>query len=154
MMDTVHTARLTSSLGFMKKLIEFFPFTIREVQTDNGTEWTNVLLVKTSTCKTLFKQHLDDCGIIYHRIRVATPRHNGKVERQHRIEEVYFYSRLRMYGLADGCKQMKIYNKKSDNIWKSYLKYRSPNTVLREYLGANFAFVVSTSFFSFLLTHH
>lgn len=125
-----------SSLDFLKKLIDSFPFPIREVQTDNGTEWTNALLVKKSTHKTLFEQHLDDCGIIYHRIRVATLRHNGKVERQHRIDEARFYSRLRMYSLADGRKQMKVYNKKSNNISISCLQYRSPNAVLQGYLGA------------------
>ena len=45
-----------SSLDFLKKLIEKFPFPIREVQTDNGTEWTNALLVKKSTHKTLFEE--------------------------------------------------------------------------------------------------
>ena len=68
-----------SSLDFLKKLIEKFPFPIREVQTDNGTEWTNALLVKKSSHKTLFEEHLEKCGIKYHRIQVATPRHNGKV---------------------------------------------------------------------------
>ena len=106
------------------------------LQTDNGTEWTTALLTKNPGHKTLFEQYLEEHGIIYHRIRVATPRHNGKVERQHRIDEVRFYSRLRMYGLADGRKQMKTYNKKSNNISKSCLKYRSPNAVLRDYLGA------------------
>lgn len=124
-----------SSLDFLKKLMRFFPFAIREVQTDNGTEWTKALLTKNPHAKTLFEQHLEDCGIIYHRIRVATPRHNGKVERQHRIDEVRFYSRLRMYGLEDGRKQLKAYNKKSNNISKSCLKYRSPNAVLEDYLG-------------------
>lgn len=124
-----------SSLDFLKKVIDFFPFAIREVQTDNGSEWTNALLIKSSKHKTLFEQHLEDCGIIYHRIRVATPRHNGKVERQHRIDEARFYSRLRMYGLEDGRKQLKAYNKKSNNISKSCLKYRSPNAVLADYLG-------------------
>lgn len=124
-----------SSLDFLKKLMKFFPFAIREVQTDNGTEWTKALLTKNPHAKTLFEQHLEDCGIIYHRIRVATPRHNGKVERQHRIDEVRFYSRLRMYGLADGRKQLDVYNKKSNNIAKSCLKYRSPNAVLEDYLG-------------------
>lgn len=125
-----------SSLDFLKKLIEAFPFPIREVQTDNGTEWTSALLAKNPQHKTLFEQYLADCGIIYHRIRVATPRHNGKVERQHRIDEVRFYRRLRMYGLADGRKQIKSYNKKSNNISKSCLKYRSPNAVLQDFLGA------------------
>ena len=91
-----------SSLDFLKKLIEKFPFPIREVQTDNGTEWTNALLVKKATHKTLFEEHLEKCGIKYHRIQVATPRHNGKVERQHRLDEQRFYSKMRMYSLEDG----------------------------------------------------
>ncbi len=28
-----------SLFDFLKKLVEYFPFPIREVQTDNGTEW-------------------------------------------------------------------------------------------------------------------
>lgn len=123
-----------SSLDFLKKLIENFPFPIREIQTDNGTEWTNALLVKKATHKTLFEQHLEECGILYHRIRVATPRHNGKVERQHRLDEARFYSKMRMYSLEDGRKQLAKYNKISNNISKSCLNYRSPNAVLEDYL--------------------
>ena len=36
-----------------------------------------------------------EMGIEYHRIRIATPRHNGKVERQHRIDEQRFYKQIR-----------------------------------------------------------
>lgn len=124
-----------SSLDFLKKLIEKFPFPIREIQTDNGTEWTNALLVKKSTHKTLFEEYLEECGIKYHRIQVATPRHNGKVERQHRLDEQRFYSKMRMYSLEDGRKQLAKYNKISNNISKSCLKYRSPNAVLADYLA-------------------
>ena len=124
-----------SSLDFLKKLIVKFPFPIREVQTDNGTEWTNVLLVKKATHKTLFEEYLEECGIKYHRIRVATPRHNGKVERQHRLDEQRFYSKMRMFSLEDGRKQLAKYNRISNNISKSCLKYRSPNAVLDDYLA-------------------
>ena len=124
-----------SSLDFLKKLIEKFPFPIREVQTDNGTEWTNALLVKKSTHKTLFEEYLEKCGIKYHRIQVATPRHNGKVERQHRLDEQRFYSKMRMFSLEDGRKQLAKYNRISNNISKSCLKYRSPNAVLADYLA-------------------
>lgn len=124
-----------SSLDFLKKLIEYFPFPIREIQTDNGTEWTNALLVKKAEHKTLFEEYLETNGIIYHRIRVATPRHNGKVERQHRLDESRFYSRMRMYNLEDGRKQLARYNKISNNISKSCLNYRSPNAVLNDYLA-------------------
>ncbi len=124
-----------SSLDFLKKLIAYFPFPIREIQTDNGTEWTNALLVKNASHKTLFEQHLEDNEIIYHRIRVATPRHNGKVERQHRLDEARFYRKMRMYSIEDGRKQLKKYNKISNNISKSCLKYRSPKSVLKDYLS-------------------
>lgn len=76
-----------SSKDFLMNLIKAFPFPIREVQTDNGTEWTTALLVKDKTSKTLFEKTLETMDIIYHRIRVATPIHNGKVERQHRTDE-------------------------------------------------------------------
>lgn len=124
-----------SSLDFLKKLIEKFPFPFREVQTDNGTEWTNALLVKKATHKTLFEEYLEECGIKYHRIQVATPRHNGKVERQHRLDEQRFYRKMRMFSLEDGRKQLAKYNKISNNISKSCLKYRSPNAVLADYLA-------------------
>lgn len=124
-----------SSLDFLKKLIVKFPFPIREVQTDNGTEWTNVLLVKKATHKTLFEEYLEECGIKYHRIQVATPRHNGKVERQHRLDEQRFYSKMRMFSLEDGRKQLAKYNRISNNISKSCLKYRSPSAVLADYLA-------------------
>jgi transposase len=124
-----------SSKDFLMKLIKAFPFPIREVQTDNGTEWTTQLLVKDPEKKTLFEKALAEMDIIYHRIRVATPRHNGKVERQHRLDEARFYSKMRMYSLEDGRKQLARYNKLSNNISKSCLKYRSPNAVLEDYLA-------------------
>lgn len=80
-----------SARDFLEKLIRTAPFPIRMIQTDNGTEWTNALLVTQSRHKTLFEEALSDMGILYHRIRIATPRHNGKVERQHRTDELRFY---------------------------------------------------------------
>lgn len=124
-----------SSLDFLKKLIARCPYPIREIQTDNGTEWTNALLVKNATQKTLFEQYLEDSGIKYHRIRVATPRHNGKVERQHRIDEERFYKHMKMYSLEDGRKQLAAYNKKSNNIVKICLGFKTPYQVLQSYLS-------------------
>ena len=124
-----------SSLDFLKKLIQNCPFSIREIQTDNGTEWTKALLTNDPSKKTCFEIHLEECGIRYHRIRVATPRHNGKVERQHRLDGERFYSWMRMYSLADGRKQLAVYNRLSNSIPKCCLGFRSPNTVLKEYLS-------------------
>ena len=68
-----------SAKQFLDELIERAPFPIRMIQTDNGSEFTNALLVVKAAHKTLFEQALSDMDILYKRIRIATPRHNGKV---------------------------------------------------------------------------
>lgn len=123
-----------SSAQFLVNLVKKCPFAIREIQTDNGTEFTNALLQKKCDHKSLFEDLLDKYGIIYHRIRVATPRHNGKVERQHRIDEARFYKKMRMYSLKDGRMQLERYNVRSNDIPKTCLNFHSPNEVLQDYL--------------------
>ncbi|MDO4301438.1 MAG: integrase core domain-containing protein, partial [Clostridia bacterium] len=74
-------------------------------------------------------------GIKYQRIRVAAPRHNGKVERQNRQDEERFYRSMKMYSLEDGRKQLAVYQKKSNNYIKTCLNFQSPNQVVEKYLG-------------------
>ena len=123
-----------SSTDFLVKLVKNCPFLIREVQTDNGAEFTRALLSNDGKLS-LFEEMLEKCGIKYHRIRVATPRHNGKVERQHRTDEKRFYKKMKMYNLDDGRKQLAKYNKKSNNIPKICLGFLTPNEMLDKYLG-------------------
>lgn len=123
-----------SSVEFLKKLIINCPFAIREVQTDNGTEFTRALISNDGELS-LFEKCLKNCNIKYHRIRVATPRHNGKVERQHRTDELRFYKKIRMYNLEDGRQQLAKYNTKSNNIPKICLGFLTPNEVLEKYLA-------------------
>ena len=113
----------SSSVDFLNKLVLNCPFAIREIQTDNGNEWTRALLSNDGK-PSAFERMLDMYGIIYRRIRVTTPRHNGKVKRQHRIDEKRFYSRIRMFNLADGRKQLAKYNRKSNNIPKICLNLK------------------------------
>ena len=122
-----------SAKDFIMKLAANPHFPIREAQTDNGTEFTNALLVTKAKHKTLFEQALEDMDILYHRIRIATPRHNGKVERQHRTDGERFYSKMRMYDLADGRKQLAVYQAKSNDHIKTCLDFRSPSQVLAVY---------------------
>ena len=124
-----------SSKKFLERLIEKAPFPIREIQTDNGSEFTNRLIITKSKHLTLFEDLLIEMGIIYHRIQIATPRHNGKVERQHRIDEARFYKSLKMYSLEDGRKQLAVYQRRSNNYIKTCLGMKSPNQVLNMYLG-------------------
>ena len=124
-----------SAHDFLVKLVRNAPFPIREIQTDNGTEFTNALLVVKAAHKTLFEEALQEMGILYHRIRIATPRHNGKVERQHRTDTLRFYERLRMYSLEDGRRQLAVYQRKSNGYIMTCLGLRSPNQVLSDYLA-------------------
>lgn len=124
-----------SSRDFLEKLIVHAPFPIREVQTDNGTEFTNRLMVIKSKHLTMFEEALKELGIIYHRIQIATPRHNGKVERQHRTDEARFYRYMRMYNLGDGRKQLEVYQRKSNDHIKTCLGMRTPNQVVKMYQG-------------------
>lgn len=123
-----------NSKDFLIKLLKAFPTPIREIQTDNGSEFTMALKVKNPEHKTMFEQALMMLDIKYHRIRVATPRHNGKVERQHRIDEARFYRKMKMYNLKDGRKQLAKYNIKSNNIPKICLGFLTPNEIMEKYM--------------------
>ena len=116
-------------------MFSYFKFPIREAQTDNGVEFTNALLVVKATHKTLFEQALSDMDIIYHRIQIATPRHNGKVERQHRKDQQRFYRKLKMYNLEDGRQQLKTYQEKAKHYPIITLGFQSPVQVLEKYLA-------------------
>ena len=56
----------------------------------------NHTLTSNHPTPTLFEQALMDAGIEYKRMWIATPRHYGKWERQHREDERQFYKKLRM----------------------------------------------------------
>ena len=122
-----------SAKDFLMKLLAAAPFPIRMIQTDNGTEFTNALLVIKAQHKTLFEEALLEMGILYHRIRIATPRHNGKVERQHRTDELRFYRNMRMYHLKDGRKQLAVYQRKSNNYIMTCLNMRTANQLVALY---------------------
>ena len=124
-----------SSVQFLHQLVKACPFQIKRIQTDNGTEWTKQLIANDPKDLTSFELGLKAYGIEYQRIRVATPRHNGKVERQHRIDQARFYNDLRMYSLLDGQRQLAEYQRKSNDYIKGCLGMRSPNQMVELYLG-------------------
>lgn len=124
-----------SSRQFLIHFIQHAPFPVREVQTDNGTEFTKRLIANDPNDKTSFELELERMGIIHHLIRPATPRHNGKVERQHRIDQMRFYQHMRMYSLEDGRRQLAKYQRVSNDNIMTCLGMRSPNQVLAMYQG-------------------
>lgn len=120
---TEHTPQNT--VDFLSKCISFFKYSPKEVQTDNGTEFTwNQEKMKTMHPLDSF------CiknNIKHHKIRPRTPRHNGKVERSHRNDNERFYNFLKFYSLEDLRTQAKEYIKRSNNIPMSTLNYKTPN---------------------------
>ena len=124
-----------SSVQFLHQLVKEYPFQIKRMQTDNGIEFTKQLKTNDPKNLTSFELGLKAYGIEYQRIRVATPRHNGKVERQHRIDQARFYNSLRMFSLLDGQRQLAEYQRKSNDYIKGCLGMRSPNQMIELYLG-------------------
>ena len=124
-----------SSVLFLHRLVKECPFQIKRIQTDNGTEFTKQLKTNDPEDLSSFELGLKAYGIEYQRIRVATPRHNGKVERQHRIDQARFYNGLRMFSLLDGQRQLADYQRKSNGYIKGCLGMRSPNQMIEMYLG-------------------
>ena len=112
-----------STVDFVYRAIQYFGYAPEVLQTDNGSEFTNIS--KTDRTHTLdllcAKLH-----ITHKLIRPRTPWHNGKVERSHRNDQEHFYNFLRFYSLDDLQIQMKRYLKRSNRIPMSVLNWISP----------------------------
>lgn len=88
-----------TSYLFILELIKKVPFAIRWIQIANDVKFTN--LQRKNQGKTMFEIILDNLDIKYTKIRIATTRHNGKVERQHKQDSERFYKHLKMFDLTD-----------------------------------------------------
>ena len=74
-----------SSAQFVQQLVDAFPFPIRKVQTDGGTEFTKRFTKGSGHDETLSWKHLREYCIVRQKIRPYISRHNGNAERSHRI---------------------------------------------------------------------
>jgi transposase InsO family protein len=119
-----------SAKDFLKKLIAAAPFKILEVQTDNGHEWTNALFGQKVPSQTRFEQELVRQNIKYRRIRAGTPKHNGRVERQHGLDMNRFYKRQKFTSLDGTRQKVAVYNDWSNTRIKTCLNFRSPLQVV------------------------
>ena len=85
--------------------------------------------------------HLDklcgELGIRHKLIRPRTPRHNGKVERSHRIDQERFYNHLRFYSYDDLKLQMKRWLNRYNNMPKPVLGWKTPLQKREELLHFN-----------------
>ena len=125
------------SKNFVDIIVKKFPFKIKEIQTDNGFEFTNRLSYYTSIRdrKTMFEEHLEELGIRHKLIKPYTPRHNGKVERSHRKDQERFYYNKVFFSFEDLVNRAKYWIKEYNNFPMRPLKWLSPNEKYLEYIG-------------------
>jgi len=118
---------------FLRNAVKAAPFKIKEVQTDNGHEFTNVLRRQKREELTRFELALIELGILYRRIRVGTPKHNGRVERQHGLDMQRFYKRQLFTSLEDARQKVAQYNAYSNTRIKTCLNFRSPIQTIADF---------------------
>ena len=112
-----------STKDFIIRAIDYFGYLPKEIQTDNGAEFTyfrdtDLIHPMDKLCKQLH---------IHHKlIRPRTPWHNGKVERSHRNDQERFYNFLKFYSYDDLKVQMKRYLNRSNNIPMAVLGWLTP----------------------------
>lgn len=120
-----------NSVDFVKRAQKYFPFKIQKIQTDNGKEFTN-RFANTEALSEL-DEYLKGVGIEHQLIRPATPWHNGRVERSHRTDDKFFYSRLSFYSLEDLNNQGTVWRRKYQNMYQRKYNYLSPMEVWKIY---------------------
>ncbi|MCM1135803.1 MAG: DDE-type integrase/transposase/recombinase [Clostridium sp.] len=122
-----------SSAMFTDHLVKAFPYPIKCIQTDNGTEFTNRFTTNKDK-PTMFQERLGQYGITHKLIRPYTPRHNGKVERSHRKDNERFYATHTFYSFEDFKAQLKIYNNRDyNNFPMRPLGWKSPSQALKDF---------------------
>ena len=124
-----------TSAIFIKRLVRYFKFKIKTIQTDNGLEFTNRLNWNSfdKNKKTMFEKLLEELGIKHKLIKPHTPKQNGKVERSHRKDQERFYYNKVFYSLEDLRNRGKDWMKEYNNFPMKPLKWLSPNEMLRLY---------------------
>ena len=123
------------SSEFAKKVVKYYPFKIKTIQTDNGFEFTNRLSWNKSSRKqkTMFETTLEKLDIKHRKIKPYTPKENGKVERSHRKDQERFYYKKLFYSLEDLRNRGKDWRKEYNNFPMRPLGWLSPNEFLKRY---------------------
>ena len=123
------------SSEFAKRLVKYYPFKIKTIQTDNGMEFTNRLNYnqKMQGKQTIFEKTLEELGIEYKTIKPYTPKENGRVERSHRKDQERFYHGRIFYSLEDLRNRGKEWRKEYNNFPMRPLGWLSPNEFLKRY---------------------
>lgn len=123
-----------NSVDFLRRLRGAFPFSIKTVQTDNGTEFTYRFISETALCP--FERALMKAGIAHKLIPPRTPWQNGKVERSHRNDQRYFYDWEKFADVHELNLKLKTHLTWSNAKPMRILGGRSPLQILSAYCGS------------------
>lgn len=123
-----------NTVKFLKMLVKAFPFRIRTIQTDNGTEFTYKFISDTE--KSPMDKWLEAHGIEHVLIPPRTPWHNGKVERSHRNDQRYFYDWEHFRSVDELNEKLRKHLIWSNNKTMRTLGRKSPVQLLCEKLSA------------------
>lgn len=118
-----------STIDFINRAIKFFGYKPKIIQTDNGSEFTFNKETSRIHPMDILCRKLE---IKHQLIRPRTPRHNGKVERSHRIDQERFYNHLKFFSYDDLLHQMKRYLYRYNNTPKPVLGWLSPREKRKE----------------------
>jgi len=125
-----------SAQDFLKRAVIYFKGVPKIIQTDNGSEFTYVVLTHK---KPLFTKTCELLTIAHKLIAPYTPQHNGKVERSHRRDEERFYKRNTFNSFLDFQTKLKAWNDESNELPMRPLKDKTPleTRAEKEKLGLN-----------------
>ena len=123
-----------NTVKFLKMLLKEFPFKIRAIQTDNGTEFTYKFISDTEISP--LDKALQTLKIPHILIPPRTPWHNGKVEHSHRNDQRYFYDWETFRTLNELNEKLKKHLEWSNNKTMRTLGRKSPVQILAEKLAA------------------
>ena len=123
-----------NSVRFLAMVIKAFPFKIKTIQTDNGTEFTYKFISDDKMCP--FDKALMKLGLKHKLIPPRTPWHNGKVERSHRNDQRYFYDWETFRSVEELNEKLAKHLIWSNNKSMRTLGRKSPVQLLEEKLSA------------------
>ena len=107
-------------------------FKIKQIQTDNGLEFTNDQ--DRTNRKSRFQKRLEELGIEHKLTAPYSPWQNGYVERSHREDSEKFYANRRFKSEEEMYKSFERYAKRQNNIAKKVLKFKTANEMLEDYI--------------------
>ncbi len=123
-----------NSVKFLNMLVKVFPFKIKTIQTDNGTEFIYRYISDEKECP--FDTRLKALEIEHILIPPRTPWHNGKVERSHRNDQRYFYDWEHFSSLEEFNRKLQAHLLWSNSKTMRTLGRKSPIQLLKAMLSA------------------